>query len=302
MSGLCTIFFGKKGLTATSAEYFCSLAREAYREDEMLLSRMSLVNVSAYYREYKVDTLVSVGMSKDKLRQTEARLERTVRYKSLIAWLREALKERDRYYHFVKDTMTDEEVGQKCGIEKIKEPEKPEMISEDEWIRSLSFERRAKIYDLQTRAAVFGRAVGENGYLTNARTQLFDSIEHPAKHMEGVKYDQNRIETRTPSVSTEDIDEVYFRILQLKREAQTEYNSYIGPILKEMEMENLRRMSDYEKALSDYRLAKKVNKTRIAAWRKSEVRRTLDLKIVIPDKLRPIYLELCDLLKVEPLV
>ena len=287
MRKLDMVFFGNKGISATSARYVCDLAKDLIRVDEVNLKEMSFC-----HRESSLPKLgksrLDLGYDESDLMQVESRLERIVRFKRLMAWLREAIKERDNYYDYIAEEISEENLLAAIGEKEIAKPRREGELTQGEYLEKLSRSERTRIYNLQTRAAVLGKAVNENGYLSAARNELIHVMRHPCViNRQG--YSDPEAISREPSVSLEQVDTIFFQIVKLQREAQKELNSVMHKVNDAIRYENVHREEAFATAMADYRAALKQQKAKIEAWRKKELHRISNLKIVIPDSLTDVY-------------
>lgn len=291
------VFFGNKGITATSARYVCDIAKDLIRVDEENLKNMSFVHREATVPGINKDCTLDLGYGEDDLMNIEPWLERCLRFKRLMAWLREAIKERDSYYEYIASKISEEKLLQAIGEKEVVKPRHEGEMTEGEYLASMSRDERARIYNLQTRAAVFGKAINENGYMTQARIALIKSMRHPGEIQDNGNnyYSKFSVFVTEPSVDIKQVDDVYFRIVEIQRQAQKELNSAMHKVIDNVRYENVRREEAYANAMADYRAAVKQQRAAIEAWRKKELHRVANLKIVIPDVLKPVYEEVQNL-------
>ena len=90
------IFFDKDGLTSTSANYICNLSKETYTQIEKELDNIRFYDKEMQLIGTPAKQLISEG-TKD-VSDIIDKLDRIAKLKSLIAWLREALKAKDRLF------------------------------------------------------------------------------------------------------------------------------------------------------------------------------------------------------------
>lgn len=297
MRTLNSIFFGKKGVTVASANLLCSMIREIIREDETQLTKMSFVHEEYFNDHIQLGTQLTLGYEADEVMAIEARLDRTIRFKQLVAWFREAIKERDDYHAFVRDKMTDKEIAQVLELEILKTPLREPDMTEQEYLDTLPQATRSRLFVLGTRAALMGKAVNENGYMYSARKTAIEARRCPTK-VDDSKISRTSYIKYESSVDIAVVDEVFFRIQQRYREAQRDYNGAMYEVVENLRAINLERQQEYTLAMTEHVAAVKLQKSKIETWRKEEIQRVLNLKIEIPENLKGIYEEVKNLTNV----
>lgn len=272
-------FFGDEGLTSASANHIANLAKEYYTSIHTKLENIKL------YQE----TLRILGEDKDNIIQEvsdissiEQDLKDIAEAKSLIAWIREAIKCKDSMYKEISNLKFIDYL-ENNNIRK-EQPVKKE-VTEQDWFDSLSVKDRNKYYTLETFASTFGLYI--HGDFKLKREQLSKYIENPVEVNECTNY--VLIRTRKFPIHIEDVDNLYFSLQGKYREYQAELNSYKNKKdewIKDQEIKNLAQyeseMTEYNKHLADI----------IAQYRKfviEEKNKIKKLKIVIPNNLQAIY-------------
>lgn len=203
------IFFSTegKGLTSTSANHIANLAKEMVRETEASLEGLTFYSTSvALIGNDSVNTLRE-GDTSETLGKIKAQLHTIAKANSLIAWLREAIKAKERLLKEVDD-LTLNDFMKLQGIKKPDMPTRGTALTEDEYYASLSVDERNRFYSLEALASVLGKAVHPAGVIANAREQLNERLKNP-KTIEGKGRDA-LLFFYTPTVKTSQVDEVYF--------------------------------------------------------------------------------------------
>ncbi len=285
------IFFGEQGLSSTSADFIANLAKEMLRKDESRIGNINFVceQISAFTNPVKSD--VSIGMGEDEVRNIPAIMERIMRLKSLIAWLREAIKAKERLLKEVEDM----EIGGK-GWDELGLGEEPKMphstcneMTKDDYMAKLSIADRNKMYSLQTKAAVLGKILHKDGALETARERLYSIMTKPREvESKGLN---NIIHYYEPSVDSAVVDEVYFKLSAEYREAQASLNAYLHDMEAAIKQSKIDNVRSYLHEEEEWNRKMSLLHTKLTAWKAEESRRIGKLKIVIPNSLRPIYEE-----------
>ena len=92
------IFFSAdgQGLTSTSANHVANLAKEMVRVLETTLASMVLYSASVALIGSDTENKLNMGAAADDLTDMPRKLRTIAKAKSLIAWLREAIKAKER--------------------------------------------------------------------------------------------------------------------------------------------------------------------------------------------------------------
>ncbi len=282
------IFFSPdgKGLTSTSANHVANLAKEMIRGIETSLDAMVLyyTSVSLIGME-AAERLVNVSTSAE-LQTVAGRLHSVAKAKSLIAWLREAIKAKERLLREA-EALTLKEYAEAQGIELPKPVEKGHALTEDEYYASLSLDERNRYYETETLAAVLGKAIHPDGCFASARDALDRRLQTP-KEVKGDGRD-TLIYTFTPTVATGEVDEVYFRLQKQYREAQARVNSSKYECQKAVKESEVAVETRYAEELNAYNDELRQINARLSAHIKARVKEIGDYKIIIPQSLREIF-------------
>ena len=280
------IFFGESGLTTTSANHVANLAKEAVETLETSLIAVRFYDTTVGLLGSTETKMISKGMSSASLYNIKPILKDIAQHKSLIAWLREAIKAKARLISEAEH-LSDKEVADMLEIEFPNIPEKKEYTTDDEFISQWSIKKRNRYYYLDTVCAVIGKYIHPNGKFAVERQSLKEVINDP-NELKGSGRDAV-VWTKTPTVLQEQVDECFFDLQKEYREYQAELNSMKHEIEMLIE-ENQRKIdAEYAKACNDYRDEMKPINAKIVEKRKQEVAKAQNLKIVIPDSLKDIF-------------
>ena len=289
------IFFGEQGLTETSANHIANVAKEVLRKDENDINSISFVHKQVSLINNPTRAELSLGMDEDDCRAISGKLDRIMKIKSLIAWLREAIKEKKRLHAEVEGDVSDRfylEYGKEHPnpMENEEEDAKHKALTEETYLETLPINERCRIFSLKTQAATIGKVIHEKGAVAKAREELYNSKKSPTTVVKsGVN---NLIYYSEPALDEEIVDEVYFALQKKYREIQAELNSYLNKqteAIRESEIEYSRYIQQIEKDYEHW------NKMYTAAWNEYSKKLHRDishLKIVIPNQLREVYEEI----------
>lgn len=288
------IFFSAegRGLTSTSANHIANMAKEMIRTLEARLAAMVFYSTEVSLIGSGSFNVLRKGADADDVKSVSGMLHRVAEAKSLIAWLREAIKAKDRLLKRAEDLSLEEF----AKLEDIKIPEAPVMedaLTEDEYYGSLSLDERNRYYELETLAAVIGKEIHPGGHFADARDDLAQRTQNP-RSVEGDGRD-TLIYSYEPSVDAELIETIYFDLQKQYREAQAKLNSMKYECEKAVTDSKVKVSTDYTKALERWNGEMQTIRSRHAEYIRKKVREYGGLKIIIPDSLDGIYQEVSHL-------
>lgn len=282
------IFFSAegKGLTSTSANHVANMAKEMIRTLEARLAAMVFYSTEVSLIGSGSVNVLRNGADADDVKNLSAIMHRVAEAKSLIAWLREAIKAKDRLMRRTEDLSLEEF----AKLEGIKIPEVPVMesaLTEDEYYGSLSLEERNRYYELETLAAVIGEEIHPGGHFAEARASLTERFSKP----HDVKGDgrDTLIYTFIPSVSETIVEDTYFSLQKQYREAQARLNSIKYDCRKAVMESEVRVKTEYAEAIKRYNAERQLLEAELAKDIRKRVKEIADYRIVIPASLKNIY-------------
>lgn len=274
------IFFGESGLTQTSANFVANLAKEQYSNDEKFLNNMVFYSTTVKLIGTSDESLVNTGISS--LECVPTILEDIAKLKSLIAWLREAIKAKERL-------ITEAQNGnyEYYDIAVPTAPEREEYISKDDVIATFNVKQRNRYYYLEAFCATIGEYIHPGGTIASERDQLKDVIAHPHK-VQGSGRD-TLMYTRTPSIDVKVVDDTFMSLQQKYREYQAELNSIKYEIEDTVNKDTAKKNIEYTEAVKTYRNQMAELDAELTRKRKEAVTAASNLKIIIPESLKGIY-------------
>ena len=276
------VFFAENGLTSTSANHVANLAKEYVQDIESRLANIKLYRSEVALIGTEGANLLSDG----ELRMVESSLTTITEAKSLIAWLREAIKARSGAIQEAED-ITIEDWAAKQGITLPEYPKRADSVTESDVIASLNIKERNRIFALQTKAATFGKYVHPDGNFARARRDLLkkrseqNSIEGSGRDALLYHY--------TPTCDAETVESVFFALQKMHRETQAELNKIQHEIQEKVRSENMKSLSIYTTALNSYKIEMEQYQARFQRDKQEILKGLAELKIVIPNELKGIY-------------
>lgn len=282
------IFFSEngQGLTSTSANHVANMAKEMVRNIQSSLQNIVMYSTEVSLIDSDSSNLLRQGANDQRIIAVNSDIYRIAKANALIAWLREAIKARERMLKEAEE-MSIDDFAKLQNINLEKEPEMETALNEDDYYASLSVAERNRYYELEALAAVLGKEIHPGGSFADAREALNMRIEQP-HDVKGEGRD-TLIYTYTPSTSTTLVEDTYFNLQRHYREAQAALNSIKYSCRKAVTESLVKVRTDYAKAMSEYTEHRKVVEAQRAEYVQKRVKEIANYKILIPEALADIY-------------
>lgn len=278
------VFFGENGLTSTSANHIANMAKELYQQMEYQLHKINFLNKEVKLVANDSNTVLRNGIDEVQLKRIPETLNQISKLKSLIAWLREAIKARQNLMSELNRYSWDTYPLAKGKLERpICEPS----MTEEDYIGGLSIKERNDYFYLETFCANVGKFIHNHGTFSDQRDELLDRVNDPYEI-----YGSGRdamVYTYTPSVTPDKVDDVFFNLQNTHREYQARLNKMKHDMELAIEADTNAKMAKYRDAFEDYSLEVSKRSNEFADWYNKESQRIQALKIVIPDSLKSVY-------------
>ena len=289
------IFFGEQGLTSTSAGHVANLAKEYIAGLEEFINNLSFYNTDIQLLSSQETKSLSRGNDSTSLPSISEALKTIAEAKSLIAWLREALKAKE---HMITQlSRTDMELWAIKNGKTLPEVGEIAPYTEEMEISKLSVKDRNNYFKLQTYAAVFGKAIHPDGPVSEARTKYGYKLRNPTL-LEGNGRD-GIIYSFSPTVTQDEVEKTFFELQKEQRAYQAEFNKLAHTITENVFAEQQKRLKQKADNYNKYSLAMRELTNEFAQYTQVEIKKISDLKIVIPDDLKGIFTIVKSLGKVE---
>lgn len=224
-------------------------------------------------------------MDNNFLSSIEENLNKIAKAKSLIAWLREAIKARERLLKEVDHT----DYTQVCN----EIPEKPLIeipMTEDKYLSTLNVKERNRYYFLETMCSTIGKYIHPDGRFAEKRKELNTALKH--RHKVSGSGRDAIIYSYSSSISVMDVEEKFFALQAKHREYQAELNSIKYKMEKAITDDTIQKRAVYKEALRKYNAEMSEITAKLVKWKGEESQRISSLKIVIPNDLQDIYQEI----------
>ena len=291
------IYFGEEGMTSTSANHVSAMANVMVQDIKNRLKGLRL-----YEKSIRVigDAEVTVETVNNTLPDIAEGVKQICKANALIAWLREAVKERENAQTYIQN-MTLDDWMKKQGIEKPTSPVPPTMprINFQDYATILDTGLTVKEYnrfvELNSALAVYGEMIHEKGLLTRQKSELQRIRQNPTEVKESGRdtiITQYRVDVNIDT----DLDKLYTQLQSEYRQLQAEKNGIEAKFSNMAMAYQTRKMEEWKAAKSQYdRDLTRVNselvgiQTRMQEWKKQRLEELAALKIIIPNDLKALY-------------
>ena len=294
------IYFGEEGMTSTSAQHVSAMANVMVQD-----VKQHLMGLRLYEKSIRVigDVECKVEEVNNTLPEISDGVKQICKANALIAWLREAVKEREKAQQYVQD-MTLDKWMELEGIEKPTSPVPPMMpkINFQDYNTILETGLTVKEYnrfvELNSALAVYGEMIHDKGLLTRQKNELARIMQNPTEVKESGR--DTIITTYKVDVNIgTDLDKLYTELQTEYRRLQAEKNGIEAKFSDLAMAYQTRKMEEWKAAKAQYdRDMQRVNsemlgiQTRMQEWKKQRIEELAALKIIIPNDLKPLYREL----------
>lgn len=291
------IYFGEEGMTSTSAQHVSAMANVMVQD-----VKQHIMGLRLYEKSIRVigDVECKVEEVNNTLPEISEGVKQICKANALIAWLREAVKEREKAQQYVQD-MTLDKWMELEGIEKPTSPQPPMMpkINFQDYNTILETGLTVKEYnrfvELNSALAVYGEMIHDKGLLTRQKNELARIMQNPTEVKESGR-DTIIITYKVDVNIGVDLDKLYTELQSEYRKLQAEKNGIEAKFSNMAMAYQTRKMEEWKAAKSQYdRDLTRVNselvgiQTRMQEWKKQRLEELAALKIIIPNDLKALY-------------
>ena len=274
------IFFGESGLTTTSANYTANICKEMYRGLEQELQSIVFYTTTVKLLDSSEVNLIREGVAT--VSDVKQKLQDIAQLKSLIAWLREAIKAKERLIKEAENTSYED-----YGLEVPERPERAEYITEDDVIGMWGIKQRNRYYYLDTLCATIGQYIHPDGTFAKEREQLQKILHEPHKVLGNGR--DTLLYNYTSSVPTSEVEDTFMDLQQTYRSYQAELNSLKHQVQEAVQLDQATKNGQYSLELQNWQGQMAVIDAVLKEKRHQATVAAQNLKIIIPDSLKPIY-------------
>lgn len=282
------IFFSEHGLTSTSASHLADIAQEVIASYEAKLKNLTFVTtkVDIVGSASESGKTVSIGYDEKMLEQVRPLWEEISSMNAFCAWMREAIKAKDKELKRVANQTFEEWCTDK-GIELPLKPKYPEETKEADIISLLNIKERNRYFQLEAVAATIGKYIHPGGAFSAAREEWQNKIVRPYSTDGNGK--DTLIYAHTPSVNSQKVEDVFFELQKWHRQNERELNKMKFAIKKQTEKKTLEDIQQFKQALEHEKQRYMLLFTQYKEWQLKERECISHLKIVVPEALQDTY-------------
>lgn len=274
-------FFGEKGISSTSANHIANLAKEAYEKLEAKLNTTSFIKETIQIIGSTAETTVKLSQA-GLITLAPNVLKEICEYKSLIAWLREAIKEKENLFKANKLWVSDEYTEHMRN-----RPQCEDYLTEQDVIESWTVKEQEDYLSLETVCAVVGKYIHPNGPLSKAKTELSNRINRPVSTECSGR--DTIIRKYYPEATEEQVNVLFFSLQKNHREYQARLNGIKHKIDMTIREDMQKKDEAYKKALQEYNNKSTELLVADKLTREEKHKEIESLKIVIPNDLKSVY-------------
>ena len=286
------VFFKDGFLTSTEAQNICNVA------NEVIAGLTDSLNTVQFYNTtitsiVSSDNAIDAGKGTTDTSSIQDAIIKIGQYNSLIAWLKEAIKNKNEAI----DKLSDMRVQEWSEFEYYPNPMSPSRkatVTKEDVIRNLDTVKLNRYFTLQSRAAAIGKFIHENGSVSKAKIMLSKVIAEPNK-VSGAGRD-TVVYRYTPSVDADKVNDMFLSLMSEHRNLNAQLNSIKADAIEEANKQNIANEQEYQKARIAYSKEQNdwINKTddmqsRFNQYIITEKEKISKLKINVPDSLMETY-------------
>ena len=290
------IFFGAEGITTTSANHIANLAKEAYQSLESKLNSAVFYTTEIGILGSSASNTLKEGIEQEFLDELEGNLMQIASYKSLIAWLREAIKAKERLISEAQK-LTDVEVAKILNITLPNIPIRYPRLNEDEVVATWGIKQRNRYYYLDTVCSTIGKYIHPNMGFSNAKEDLIKILSE--RHKAQGNGRDTIIYSYTPTVRLKDVEHTFFVLQDKYRGYQAELNSMKHQIEVAIQDDEREKTLKEEDETKQYKVECNAIFPQLSKYKNDTIKAMQSLKIVIPDSLKGIYSTISEMGKEE---
>lgn len=284
-----------EGITSTQGSFLCNIAKELQQAAVNRLNSVKFFDTTISVIGSNERQLMSSGNTS--LDFIEEDLQLVASLNAFCAWVREAIKEKEKQNDCIKQLSLEEWI---TLFDDIKMPEKPiypsrlPTVTEQSIIDNWDINKRNKYLELEAFASTIGKYIHPNGEYSCAREKAHNAINKPISK-EGSGRDTILYHT-TPTISIENVDKLFMTLQSKHREYEKQLNSMKAEIkesINRLTIENDKKyrslLEDYEKSYEQYNTKKLELHSKFNTWITESIENISKYKIAIPNNLKETF-------------
>lgn len=286
------VFFKDGFLTSTEAQNICNVANEVIARLAESINSVQFYNTSIT-SIVSSDNEVCAGRGTTDITWIQDAIIKIGKYNSLIAWLKEAIKNKEEAIGEIS-SMSLQEWSEFKYYPNPMSPSRKATVTREDVIRNLEATDLNKYFTLQSKAAAIGKFIHETGSISRAKIMLNKVVAEPSK-VSGAGRD-TVVYKYTPSVNVDDVDNMFLSLMSEHRSLNAQLNFIKAKAVEEANKQNIANEQEYQKARTAY--SKEYNdwldktedlQSRFNQYIITEKEKISKLKINVPDSLMETY-------------
>lgn len=276
-------------LSSTKANHVANLAKEKAKLYNQRITDLSFFNKKVTLVGSESDPY-TVSKAKDFfINDIKDDLNRIAQCNNLISWLREAIKAKEKLATQLKKTPLTV-WAELEGLTIPSFPDKAKEMTTEDYYNSMSVKELQNYYKLENICSAIGSYIHPEGEFAKKREEYMKILNNPCE-IKGEGRD-TLIYSYEPYVHIDTVNEGFFDLQALYRDAQMQLNAIKAKALEVVSDFNYKSEIDYAKAQENYAADLRILNTKFDAWKEAKNKELSNIKIIIPNDLVPIYKEL----------
>ena len=275
-------YFGENGLTSTSANTIANRLKHLYEATESDLQSVDFVEqkFGLIGTSEKNFSLLKEGRKSCTVEEYISKLELIAECKAFIAFLREAIKAKNKLSEEVDDYMSE-------ALAHLERPKIEQEIQEQDVIDSMTIKDRQRYLFLEARAATIGKFIHPGLSFDKAIKGIEAAIAEPRKvNMNGK---DTILITKYPVVSLENANVVYMNLQNEHRKSEAELNGIKHMIEETIKEDAKKKAEKFTNAVQAYESERQRLTAKDAKVREARRKEIQALKIIIPKQYEALY-------------
>lgn len=284
------VYFGEKGLTSSEANFIANLGKETILSCVERLSKAKFYDTSISLITSNESKMIQYGNSD--VDWIEQDLIKISEVNALTAWLREAIKEKEKETERLENMNLEDWTT--VPENNLIYPKAPKPLKGRDIVDTWPIDKLNRYLMVEAIAATYGKYIHPDGAISTARKKLLQTITTPIK-TEG-EGQNTVIYTFNPTVQPNVIENLFTFLQSQHRDYEKELNYLKAEATNEANKQNVENTNNYQNQIRAYRQeSDRINsivnelEADFEKWQIAEIESVAKLKIVIPDTLSGIY-------------
>lgn len=274
-----TQFFSNTGLTSTSANYICNVAKEYLETLHEEIRAFKPYDTYMSLIDSPTKHLVSSGNTDPSILQTHTHIIAEIN--GFVAWLREAIKQKDDLLQYAESKV------RFLFKDAPEYPQRPTPVTKEDVMREWSVEKLSKYYALEAVATHYGKYIHPRMPISEMKSDFIKKINNP-KVVTGEGHDA-MLKEYQPTFELHEVNFIFMQLQQTYREAEKRLNSIKAEIEEAVTEKNRVQSSYYQQTLSQYKANQALWEAEFHQAVEDEIEKISQYKIVIPEQFKEIY-------------